>query len=169
MRQQQPTNELTQCKTKRCSKCGIGKSRDEFCKDKANRDGLQSRCKHCVNIRNQTPEMRDYIKDYKQTPEVKAREKSRDLSRRYNLTLKSKEEMYGRQHGNCAGCRKPMTFEESVVDHCHATNAVRGLLHSHVIGLLDQCETMHVTFTTSQTTQQALSCSRISPATSAEA
>ena len=131
MRQQQPTNELTQCETKRCSKCGIGKSRDEFCKDKANRDGLQSRCKHCVNIRNQTPEMRDYIKDYKQTPEVKAREKSRDLSRRYNLTLKSKEEMYGRQHGNCAGCRKPMTFVESVVDHCHATNAVRGLLHSH--------------------------------------
>jgi hypothetical protein len=37
--------------TKTCSKCGVAKPIAEFYKDAKNRDGLQSRCKECVDTR----------------------------------------------------------------------------------------------------------------------
>jgi len=40
---------MTESLTKRCTKCGIVKPREDFCKDGRYKDGLQAWCKDCTN------------------------------------------------------------------------------------------------------------------------
>lgn len=63
-------------------------------------------------------------------------ERVRELKRRFNMTVEQYEELLASQDGRCAICRKPETAPDRrtgearrlAVDHCHTTNAVRGLL-----------------------------------------
>jgi len=48
--------------------------------------------------------------------------------RSYGITVPQYEAMLARQQGCCAICRKPPKGRRLAVDHCHTTNAVRGLL-----------------------------------------
>ena len=43
---------------------------------------------------------------------------------RRQISVGKKQKLFGRQHGLCARCKKPMNFEEATVDHLVA--AVRG-------------------------------------------
>jgi hypothetical protein len=63
------------------------------------------------------------IKNSKLAHEQKAR-----YLKRYGLTLNDYEQMYIRQHGQCAICSVVVQGERMCVDHDHATGKVRGLL-----------------------------------------
>jgi len=57
------------------------------------------------------------------------------IKRLYNLTYKEYCTMLDTQQGTCAICKSPdaqnsRTYGKLFVDHCHATNKVRGLLCS---------------------------------------
>jgi hypothetical protein len=55
----------------------------------------------------------------------KRREQNRRLKAKYQITIEQYEEMLSAQNGLCAICKKASKL---VVDHCHQTGAVRGLL-----------------------------------------
>lgn len=44
------------------------------------------------------------------------------------ITIDDKRTMYTSQEGKCAICHKEISFKKIVVDHCHKTGIVRGLL-----------------------------------------
>lgn len=66
----------------------------------------------------------------------------------YGLSPDGYWEIWDRQEGNCGGCGLPLSFEGKghhrmtpVVDHCHTTKVVRGILHSGCnlsLGYLDE-------------------------------
>lgn len=64
--------------------------------------------------------------------------KNADLKKHYGITIDDYERMFDEQHGVCAICKKPergyqrdSSPSSLVVDHCHATKNVRGLLCHH--------------------------------------
>jgi Recombination endonuclease VII len=68
-----------------------------------------------------------------ETPAQKRQRKSRNLERRYHITLEQFEDMWTHQQGLCKLCGNPMDLENrgsqlTVVDHDHDTGIVRGLL-----------------------------------------
>jgi hypothetical protein len=58
--------------------------------------------------------------------ESKRRERTAHLKRRYGYTLEFYEAQYEKQEGKCAICGQHKAVLD--VDHCHETNAFRGLL-----------------------------------------
>lgn len=82
------------------------------------------------------------------TPEeVKRRAKSAVLRWQYGITIEDYDAMYIAQNGLCAVCK---STEKLVVDHCHTTGKVRGLLcHFCNAGLgffRDDLKVMHAAF-----------------------
>lgn len=102
--------------TKVCAKCGESKPIGEFHKQPTGKMGRHSYCKPCYNERNKTRNRSD-------TPEQK---RQWNLSRRYGITVAEFDEMLARQGGKCVICEQEP--KRPVVDHCHETGAVRGIL-----------------------------------------
>jgi len=81
---------------------------------------------------------------------------SKWLKYKYGLTLEEYRAMYDRQEGKCATCKCEIDItlsksvgqgrSKAVVDHCHETSKVRGLLCNHcnrALGLIfDSVETL---------------------------
>lgn len=63
----------------------------------------------------------------KRNPEIRQREKRRARLRKYGLTTAQFDFMVAKQGGKCKICKKARKL---VVDHCHDTGKVRGLLCS---------------------------------------
>lgn len=106
--------------------CGEKKSLEEFHRNRSYKSGRLPRCKVC---------QREFVRRYRH--EVRPGFIKRQNLKKYGLTLEQFEEMVSEQEGCCAICRRVM--KEPVVDHCHDTRVVRGLLcHScnRGIGLL---------------------------------
>ncbi len=62
------------------------------------------------------------------------------LKRKYGITLDRYNEFLERQNGGCAICGEPPTTQILVVDHCHKSGKIRGLLchkHNSAIGFLN--------------------------------
>ncbi len=65
-----------------------------------------------------------------------ARERRRDLYRRFGISIEQYDVMYAEQGGVCAICKKPESAidhklgspKRLAVDHCHTSSKVRGLL-----------------------------------------
>jgi hypothetical protein len=84
---------------------------------------------------------REYFENYRKTHKKQAsatasawhaahREERRaaKLAKRYGISLEQWKELYQRQNGLCALCGKVFSGNDIVVDHCHTTNEIRGLL-----------------------------------------
>ena len=60
------------------------------------------------------------------------RQKSWHLQSKYGITLEAAEALWEGQDGKCGCCREeipaPGTSKGTVVDHCHETGAIRGIL-----------------------------------------
>ena len=88
---------------KRCSICNEGKHNSLYTKNSRNYDGLSTHCKSCK----------------------KSIDYNCNLKRKYNITKEIYLQMKKDQNDTCKICRLE---KELVVDHCHSTGKVRGLL-----------------------------------------
>lgn len=101
--------------TKRCPRCETAKSLDDFYRNKGMRDGRHSYCKSCTA---------SY--DRERYPNGKPAQRERYFRKTYGLTLDELNGLADSQGGLCAICgTKP---ERPVVDHCHESGKVRGIL-----------------------------------------
>jgi hypothetical protein len=120
---------------KRCPKCETIKPVAEFGSNKSQFDGLQSRCKPCcvasvTASRHKNPTShRASSKRWRQAnPE---RHKDNALRWKYGIEHGTYDMMLSSQNGRCAICGTDTPGGKSNrfhLDHCHDTNAVRGLL-----------------------------------------
>ena len=121
-----------------CRICLESKPLNSFGKDSAGRDNKRSYCKPCDQARS---------KKWKDSNKEKIAEYNAHYKREYTYGL-SKEDylvLLETQDNKCAICntdQKELT-RKLVVDHCHTTKKVRGLLCSHCnvgIGMLKENE-----------------------------
>jgi len=133
---------------KRCPKCGEHKGRDQFGRAKHTTDGLAGWCRDCMRtaVRQSWAKHGDKYREAKRLPPrpcqhcdqaevaptrrwcancVKLRPRA-NLLKQYGMTLEDYEDMAEAQGQRCAICTK--FPERLVVDHCHQTGIVRGLL-----------------------------------------
>jgi hypothetical protein len=102
---------------KQCKKCGIEKPLSEFHKNKATKDGVQTYCAICSNAikKDWRKANINLVVDYR-------------IRSRYGITLFKKKTMFFNQNNGCDICKKELSLKYTVVDHCHITGKVRGLL-----------------------------------------
>ena len=106
--------------TKKCSKCNkkFPATLEYFYYRKTGKIHLQSHCKKCVSKYES-----NRVRDKKQCP-IYAR--NRHLVIKYNLTIEDYNNILEQQNNACAICKDG--DKKLVVDHCHSTGKVRGLL-----------------------------------------
>lgn len=122
---------------KACTKCKVEKDGCEFYKNPRSKNGYTTECKECRR--------KDSLKNYYLDPEkTKLRNKAirdkpdnserrrKEMLRQYGLTLAQYEEMFKSQDSKCAICKSSDVSRKNVknwlVDHCHKTGLVRGIL-----------------------------------------
>ncbi len=99
-----------------CTSCGVWKAPAAFYRNERLGRGYPGQCRACHSA----------SRERSRTPES---ERARMLGRRYRLGLEDYAEMLAAQAHACAICGvRPDDARNLVVDHCHATGAVRGLL-----------------------------------------
>jgi len=99
---------------KRCSKCGITKPPEDFCRNRSRADGLADYCRPCHNAAVRETKLRLYggSRHYK-------------LRDRYGLGAAEVAALTAAQGGVCAVCQQKPAVQ---VDHDHKTGKVRGIL-----------------------------------------
>jgi hypothetical protein len=106
--------------SKVCSKCKEEKLLDKFYVARASKDGHQNNCKVCQLHHSSTYQ--------KENPQQVRKWK---LKANYQLKPENYEQMLKAQNGRCAICQTTDPggrYNKWNIDHCHATNKVRGLL-----------------------------------------
>jgi hypothetical protein len=98
--------------TKRCNHCDRDLPRSQFYRDRKRKDGVTAYCK-------------DYYAKYYADNAERQKEACRKASikRRYDLTVKEYDALIAK---GCSICGE--TGKRIVMDHCHASNAVRAPL-----------------------------------------
>lgn len=138
--------------TKQCTKCGEIKPLELFSVSRKHSTGHASACKACQSKRAAARYARDSAAILAGNAEwsrlnrvrhlalarawcarnpdkVRAKNRKRHLRVNYGLTVGEYDTMLAAQGGVCAICLRPPNGRRLAVDHCHATGAVRGLLH----------------------------------------
>ena len=109
---------------KKCKRCGLVKPRTEFTRI--------VRCKNAVIPNCRICEAEVAREKYARTPKEKTAliNRKSKLKRAFGLTLEQYDEMLAAQGGVCAICGsdKPAGRGAFIVDHCHITGRIRGLL-----------------------------------------
>lgn len=124
---------------KTCTGCGaeleVGPT--TFYRNRKSSDGFTSKCKPCVDALNKKyrENNREKYRESRNKHYNKNHKKYRELHylRKYNITLQDFEALFSLQGGACAICgttdySERMVYAKLVVDHCHITGSVRGLL-----------------------------------------
>lgn len=101
---------------KECSVCEETKPKAEFYAERRYRDGRMPICKKCFNMQ----------------------QRDRTLRRKYGIGADEYDALSAAQSGLCRICNNPPPPDQRglVVDHCHTTGAVRGLLCNNCNALL---------------------------------
>jgi hypothetical protein len=134
-----------------CNSCKTWKSFDCYAKNKSGVMGLSAVCRECENEKARERYARNDIlsrrKGKKSAYDKERRERLRAegklkkpnpetqreqrMKREYGITIKDYENMVEAQSNQCAICFTPSEAERNgklVIDHCHASGKVRGLL-----------------------------------------
>ncbi len=116
---------------KECNTCKLLKPLSDFHNDRRKPDGKISRCKPCKAAYDQKYFSQQHIQARRKTPEARSKQRDWGLQKRYGLDHAQYQRMLARQGGHCACCSATPEQESSgvlMVDHCHTTGQVRGLL-----------------------------------------
>jgi len=120
---------------KKCSICNKEKELDSFYSRKGSKDGKEGICKSCRDVKRRTnPAFEESRRKAWQKMDTKRKGKrwGYHLSKTYGLSEAQYYTMLEEQNYACAICSLPVDEEEHygkfVVDHCHNTGKVRGLL-----------------------------------------
>jgi hypothetical protein len=105
--------------SKPCVTCGVEKCITLFYTQKGAKYGTAPTCKECTKEKR-----RKYRAEY--PDKVKA---SR-IKCTYGISVGEVQNMFKNQNGKCASCGDKPVKNDLVIDHCHSTGAVRGLLCS---------------------------------------
>jgi hypothetical protein len=76
------------------------------------------------------------------------KDRKSNLKRSYGMTIEQYDELFTKQNGSCAGCKRHQSVfaQRLAVDHCHITGEIRGLLCApcnRALGLLkDRVDTL---------------------------
>jgi Recombination endonuclease VII len=99
---------------KRCPKCGLDKAIDEFVKNRSAKDGLGGYCRpcHAAVVRENVKKNHGGGRNFQ-------------LQRRYGVDTRTAAWLMLQQDGLCAVCREA---DPAHLDHCHGSNALRGVL-----------------------------------------
>jgi hypothetical protein len=117
--------------TKTCFRCKQRKDTTEFYSAKRPKDGLTCYCKLCCNERaseyriNHPAKVKENRQRWKQEHPDYGRKAH--LRKVHGITVEQYNRMLQDQHGCCKICNHPTT-STLVVDHCHTTGNIRGLL-----------------------------------------
>ena len=126
--------------TKTCTKCKTEQDVSCFGKDGQKKDGLSPHCRHCraINSKKYYDNNREKcnkgtVKRYNEIRHTKKFQDQRyaaHAKRTYGITISDYNDMFIEQGGRCAICgRHESEFTRRLlVDHCHKTNLIRGLL-----------------------------------------
>ena len=114
---------------KTCTVCRELKSLVEFYNSKAYKDGKSYRCKSCDKLAR-----RKYNEKHRKQRLINQRKAN--LKHKYGMSVKDFDNLWEKQKGCCAICNKKLSndsgrnhrHDKVVVDHCHTTKKVRGLL-----------------------------------------
>lgn len=116
---------------KKCPKCKIEKTQNEFWRDPSRSGGLDGHCKSCRKEAQR--KWRQTEKGILSRKQREARRTPRDwmslnLKYMYGITIEQKNKMLIEQKEMCAICSHKLSLTGSFVDHDHSTNKIRGLL-----------------------------------------
>ena len=118
---------------KRCGKCKCLKRLTMFYLNRAKPDGRQPYCKKCVKddyTERAAADPKYFARLAKRSrekdPERTERNRRKRRAKAYGLTLEQLTALETAADGRCMICRTPVA--KLVVDHCHKTGRVRGLL-----------------------------------------
>jgi len=118
---------------KKCGKCKENQELGDFHKHKNKKDGVSNTCKTCTkSYRKEYYKLEDKDEKWRKQREDrrsnKDRERNRKYIHKYGITLTEYDTMVELQQNCCAICGIPPVNERLVVDHCHTSGAIRGLL-----------------------------------------
>lgn len=121
--------------TKSCTTCKTYKDLEDFAIRSQRSGGRASSCKDCLANRAKKDRAaknqyyRDYYRKRRKQPGYKEHNKNLLLIRQYGITLDDYLAVIHRQHNKCPVCLEPFSKKKTpVVDHCHVTGKVRGVL-----------------------------------------
>ena len=99
---------------KKCCTCGEIKPLDKFHKDVKGKFGRRGTCKLCHTKKHDRGE----------------KKRNKNLRFRYGISVEQWENMFDAQGRKCKICEKheDTGYKHFVVDHCHTTGAIRGIL-----------------------------------------
>jgi hypothetical protein len=113
-------DEFSDAPVKRCSRCGEVKLRSEFPVNAMAAGGVRRYCRTCYNTQKRTA--------YAASPAIRQTRREADRRWRYGLSTEDFDALLAAQGGVCAICRGPATKKGFVVDHCHESKRVRGIV-----------------------------------------
>ena len=135
--------------SKVCTGCKSQLPIDQFYRNAAKRDGRSEYCKTCktgickrlqvdtpptlicTRCKETKPSDSFYLNQlgkHRRSLECKSCQRSGSMKRRYGITLEQFDELVRCQNGGCRICGSRPPGVTLVVDHCHQTGAIRGIL-----------------------------------------
>jgi hypothetical protein len=115
------------CKT--CTVCKKAKPLEDYYNLKASKDGKSWRCKTCDKETTIRSRKERYLRS-------RVQQRNANRKAKYGITPEAFSNLWEKQEGKCAICKTGLSdgfcgnnvVNKAVIDHCHTTQKVRGLL-----------------------------------------
>lgn len=117
-----------------CERCKTTKPLDQFALVKGVAGEVCKSCKREERAFKRQENELDYLVNGELPTKLTKKRKAtpdQHLQRTYGITLEDKVRMLAEQQDSCAVCFIPLLPSTAVVDHCHYTGKLRGILCTH--------------------------------------